>query len=201
MKTCMYAEAVAGLEGKGKWPTKGTREPMVLPPAARLLLANLQLQLLREYVMIRWWMMSAFGPGLQTVLHITQAPPQSRQLQHYTLCSGASLKDSEEGASLPWEEAGAVHLSLRSVQKSTWLDLKLHTDSWAQLMVFPDETRFRKLATQSLLLEIKLLTALIAAMSATLCLPAFSLQIIYDPIPPEEISKVLWWTIQLVSCK
>lgn len=96
MKTCMYAEAVAGLEGKGKRPTKGTRESMVLPPAARLLLANLQLQLLREYVMIRWWMMSPFGPGLQTVLHITQAPPQSRQLQRYTLCSGASLKDSEE---------------------------------------------------------------------------------------------------------
>lgn len=58
--------------------------------------------------------MSPFGSDLQTVLHITQAPPLSRQLQHYTLCSGASLKDNEEGASLPWEEAGAVHLSLRS---------------------------------------------------------------------------------------
>ena len=58
--------------------------------------------------------MSPFGSDLQTVLHITQAPPLSRQLQRYTLGSGASLKDNEEGASLPWEEAGAVHLSLRS---------------------------------------------------------------------------------------
>lgn len=48
-------------------------------------------------------------------------------------------------------------------------------------------TRFRNLATQSLSLEIKLLTTLIAAMSATSCLSAFGPQFIYDPIPLEEI--------------
>lgn len=106
MKTYMYAEAIAGLEGKRKLDAKGTHEPMVPPPAVCLLFANLQLQLLREYAMIRWWMKSPSVPDLQTVLHITQAPPQSRQLQRYSLCSGAFLKDNEEGASLPWEEAG-----------------------------------------------------------------------------------------------
>lgn len=132
------------LKAKENWMQKGTHEPMVPPPTVCLLFANLQLQLLREYAMIRWWMKSPSGPDLQTVLHITQTPPQSRQLQRYSLCSGAFLKDSEEGASLPWEEAGAMHLSLRSVQKSTWLDMKLHMDLWAQLMVFPDGYRLER---------------------------------------------------------
>lgn len=81
MKTFMYAEAIAAFEGKGKLDAKGTHESMVPPPAACFLLANLQLQLLREYAMIRWWRKSPSGSDLQTVLHIAQAPPQSRQLQ------------------------------------------------------------------------------------------------------------------------
>ena len=86
----MYAEAIAGLEDKGKLDAKGTHEPMVPPPTVCLLFANLQLQLLREYAMIRWWIKSPSGPDLQTVLHITQTPPQSSSYSATACAAGHS---------------------------------------------------------------------------------------------------------------